>query len=99
MAAPKKPGGNAGKGRPKGSRNKRTLEVREKLDALGCDPIEGLARLAAEATDPEFKRRCLADLVPYYAPRLQATKLDVSADFPNGLGVTVKFVDAPKGED
>jgi len=45
----------AGKGAPKGNtyrRNKplkRTIEIQEKLAAMGCDPIEGMARIALEA--------------------------------------------------
>ncbi len=33
-------------GRKKGTPNKRTIEVAERLAALGCDPIEGMARIA-----------------------------------------------------
>jgi hypothetical protein len=35
-------------GRPKGSKNKLTLEVLDRLEALGCDPIEGMARIAMD---------------------------------------------------
>jgi hypothetical protein len=33
-------------GRPAGSKNKLTLDAIAKLDALGCDPLEGLAKIA-----------------------------------------------------
>ena len=33
-------------GRRKGSPNRRTVEVAERLAALGCDPLEGMARIA-----------------------------------------------------
>ena len=36
----------AGAGRPRGSKNRRTLEVEARLEALGCDPIEEMARTA-----------------------------------------------------
>lgn len=36
-------------GRQKGTPNKRTQEIQEKLEKLGCDPIEGLARIAKQA--------------------------------------------------
>ena len=39
-------GKRPGAGRPKGVPDKRTLAVKEKLDALGCDPITGMARIA-----------------------------------------------------
>jgi hypothetical protein len=39
-------GKREGSGRKKGSQNKRTLETREYLDSIGCNPIEGLAHIA-----------------------------------------------------
>jgi hypothetical protein len=36
--------------RHKGSRNKLTLEVMGRLEALGCDPIEGMAQIAMDET-------------------------------------------------
>ena len=44
-----KPGERRG-GRQQGTPNKRTLAVTEKLEALGCDPIEGMARIAMNET-------------------------------------------------
>jgi len=41
-------GKRPGAGRPKGAKNKRTLAVEQRLAALGCDPIEGMARIAME---------------------------------------------------
>ncbi len=35
-------------GRPKGSKNKQTLAVTDRLEALGCDPIAGMARIAMD---------------------------------------------------
>jgi hypothetical protein len=40
-----KPGERRGD-RTKGTPNKRTIAVAEKLDTLGCDPIQGVARIA-----------------------------------------------------
>jgi hypothetical protein len=34
-------------GRQKGTPNKRTEEIQAKLEELECDPIEGMARIAA----------------------------------------------------
>ena len=36
-------------GRKPGSMNKRTKEIQDKLEELGCDPIEGLARIGMTA--------------------------------------------------
>jgi len=39
-------GKREGAGRKKGSESKATIEVRERLAELNCDPIEGMAKLA-----------------------------------------------------
>ena len=50
-------------GRRLGTPNKRTDELAEKLLELGCDPIEGLAKIAGdEKTSPELRVRCYAEL-------------------------------------
>lgn len=36
-------------GRTKGTPNKRSAEIQHKLAEMGCDPIEGLARIAQQA--------------------------------------------------
>jgi hypothetical protein len=74
MAAPKgtvPP--NAGKGRRAGIPNKRTREVEEKLAALGCDPITGMAMLAMdESNSPDLRGRMYAELAQYVAPKRRA---------------------------
>jgi len=45
MARGSRPGERRG-GRQKGTPNKKTTAIREKLDRLGLDPIEGMARIA-----------------------------------------------------
>ena len=44
-------------GRQKGTPNKATQTVAEKLDALGCDPIEGMARIAMNERIPSTCER------------------------------------------
>ncbi len=44
-----KPGERRG-GRQKGTPNKRTAAATETLEALGCDPIAGMARIAMNET-------------------------------------------------
>jgi hypothetical protein len=59
-------------GRQKGTRNKRTQDVIERLEALGCDPIEGMARLAMDENNtPELRGRMFAELAQFVAPKLK----------------------------
>ena len=62
-----------GPGRPKGSRTKQQLQVEERLRELGCDPIEGMARIAMDETMPiEVRVRMYAELAQYIAPKRRA---------------------------
>jgi hypothetical protein len=64
-------------GRKKGTPNRRTLEVADLLDNLGCDPIEGMARLALDPTNsPELRGRLFSELAQYVAPKRKS--IDVS---------------------
>jgi hypothetical protein len=68
-------------GRQRGTPNKRTHELAEKLQELGCDPIEGLARIAlSNETAPELKVRCYAELVQYVHPKRKAMELGQGKD-------------------
>ena len=67
-----KPGEHRG-GRRAGTPNKVTIEVITKLNALGCDPIEGMARIAMdEANAPELRGKMFAELAGYIAPKRKA---------------------------
>lgn len=66
-------------GRVKGTPNKRTLDIQQRLDELNCDPIEGMARIAMNATyEPELRGRMFAELAQYVAPKRKA--LEIAAD-------------------
>jgi hypothetical protein len=68
------PGGRRG-GRKKGTPNRRTTEVTERLAALGCDPIEGMARLAMDQTkSPELCGRMFSELAGFVAPKRRAVE-------------------------
>ena len=59
---------------------------------MGCDPIEGLARIALDPqTDVTLKVRCFAELAQYVYPKRRA--IDFAADPPDGVKVTVDFVE------
>lgn len=70
MALGKKTGG-----RVAGTPNRRTQDVIERLAALNCDPIEGMARIAIdEANAPELRGRMFAELASYVAPKRKAVE-------------------------
>jgi hypothetical protein len=60
-------------GRQRGAPNKRTLDVIERLAALHCDPIAGMARIALNKKNPvEVRARMFAELAHYIAPKRKA---------------------------
>src|SRR4051794_30217450 len=62
-----------GPGRPRGSRNKRSLAVEEKLAEMGCDPISAMALLAMdERVAIELRIKLYCELAGYVAPKLKA---------------------------
>jgi hypothetical protein len=62
-------------GRLAGTPNRQTVEVLERLEVLGCDPIEGMARIAMDATTPiEVRARMFAELAGYVAPECKAVE-------------------------
>src|SRR5689334_12636346 len=65
-------GPRPGSGRPKGARNRRTVEMTERLDRLGLDPIAALARLAQHAEaegDLTLAEKCWRGLLRYAGPK------------------------------
>jgi hypothetical protein len=63
-------------GRPKGSRNRLTLEVIDRLQSLGCDPIEGMAKIAMdENTELSLRVQMYKELAQYVAPKRKAVEM------------------------
>lgn len=63
-------------GRKAGTPNKRTATVEEKLAALGCDPIEGMAKIAMDpATDVAVRVQVLKELAQYVTPKRKSIEL------------------------
>ena len=89
--------GNGGKpigspktgGRRKGTPNRATLALRDKLEALGCDPAIELAKMGMNDKNPgELRERCLNDLLPYVYPKRKP--VDVSSEGPSVTNVITK---------
>lgn len=60
-------------GRKKGTPNKRTQELAAKMEALGCDPIEGMATIALDMENPpELRGRMFSELAQYLFPKRKA---------------------------
>ena len=73
MALGKKTGG-----RQKGTPNRRTADVAERLEAMGCDPIEGMAKLAMdEAIEPALRGRLFGELAQYIYPKRKALEYSI----------------------
>ena len=76
-------------GRAKGTPNKRTLEVMLRLKNIGCDPIEGMARLAMDASNsPELRGKMYSELAQYLYPKRRATELNIDDQNSGTLQVT-----------
>lgn len=72
-------GKRPGAGRPKGSPNKATLEIEQRLADLECDPIKGMATIAANAeASLELRGRMFAELAQYLYPKRKAVETTVS---------------------
>lgn len=68
-------------GRQKGTPNKATLEVAQKLAAWGYDPFKGMVKLATDpSVAPDIQARMHSELAQYIAPKRKA----VEHSGPNG---------------
>lgn len=68
-------GARPGAGRPVGSKGRRTKDVEDRLAALRCDPITGMARIAMNKKNPlDLRARMYAELAQYVAPKRRATE-------------------------
>ncbi len=66
------------RGRPPGSRNKRSLEFEAYLKANGKMPHERLADILNEKDTPKVMMVKIAtDLLPYYLPKLSAASVEL----------------------
>jgi len=62
-------------GRTKGTPNKKTLDAIERLEQLGCDPIQVMAKIAMDDAAPiEVRARMFSELATYVAPKRKAVE-------------------------
>ncbi len=85
-----KPGERRG-GRAKGTPNKSTLSVQERLRELGCDPIAGMALIAMdEGSSHELRGKMFAELAQYVWPKRKA----IEHSGPSGGVIPIALVDS-----
>lgn len=94
-------GARPGAGRKKGGKNRRSQEVEDRLEEMDCDPIAGMARIAAMAEEDaqaaetpkeriphmNLAKDCYRELAQYVAPKRKA--IEHSGD----VGTVVRLVD------
>ena len=71
-------------GRRKGTPNKGSLTVAEKMELLGCDPIAGMVDIAMNVKNsPETRGRYYSELAQYLYPKRKALEIsdEQSTDF------------------
>lgn len=84
-------------GRKKGTPNKRSLMVAEKLAEWGCDPIRGLVELARDKSiDAQVRVRAYSELASYcYSkPRTEVGQQGPATLISIGLTVPPRTIDA-----
>ena len=87
-------------GRQIGTPNKRTIAVTEKLAALGCDPIEGMARIAMdEQAELGLRAQMYKELAQYIASKRKAIEVTGEGGGPVKTEMTVReLLDAINGQ-
>jgi len=72
----------------KGMKHKAT-SAREAMEAAGCDPIEGMIRIAQDANNkPELRGKMFAELAQYVWPKLRAIEHSGVGGAPIGIQVS-----------
>jgi hypothetical protein len=83
-------------GRIAGTPNRKTQEIGELLESLGCNPIQGMAEIAMNSeASLELRGRMYAELAQYVYPKRRALAhqmLDEQGN-PKKLEITVSYAD------
>ncbi len=70
-----KPGERRG-GRAKGTPNRATKDILERMEALGCDPLEIMARIAIDINeDINLRFNAAKELAQYIAPKRRSVEM------------------------
>ena len=78
-----------------GTPNRRTQDLMERLDALGVDPVNGLAIIANDATAPlELRARIQMELMGYLWPKRKALDLGVTES--KSISINIGIPQPPK---
>ena len=89
MPAGRPLGGKKAGGRKAGTPNKKTQDVADKLAALDCDPLAGMAeiaRIAMEEQDYNLAGNMFKELSQYVAPKRKAMEVTGEGGGPLILG-------------
>lgn len=99
----RKPGSPKTGGRKKGTKNKKSQDVQNMLDEIGCNPIEGMAIIAQRALengDDVLAGNMYKELAQYVAPKRKAVEHSGSIDgdhkHDHDHKFEIVFVDPPK---
>ena len=87
-------------GRKKGTPNKATESIKLKLENMGCDPVEAMAKIAMDAEaggDTDTALRAYKELAQYVAPKLRSVEITEDKGEPEPM-VFNFGVSEPKGE-
>jgi len=85
-------------GRKKGTPNKATLIVEEKINAAGCDPLTELAKIAMNHRYAvEVRVRCLCELASYLYPKRKP--VDVPNEQTTVMNAITLLDSSPEGCD
>lgn len=85
-------------GRRKGSKNKLGTVAAERLAELKCDPLEGMARIAADPDNPpELRGKMFAELAQYVWPKRRAMEHMGKDGGPMAHSISIEFVPANEG--
>jgi hypothetical protein len=91
-------------GRQPGVPNRRTLELAERLEAAGFDPVQVIIDVASNAAStPELRLRAASELLPFLYPRRRAIDHrltdETGADRPFTLADADRLVAEADAED